>query len=394
MTDNITIIRSRYLRLAKKIYADGRIEAYDQAKTIDLFEEPVSDLLELGHLLERLLSKPSCAAVFGNIADQTRIRGVRRLAYPDPETGDLPSLVAVEHQWCALDMDGIDRPEDVPGHDLARCAAEAVRHLPASFQVAQCIVQASASHGIKPGCRLRLWFWLSRATSGAELGVWLKPYPVDPCTFRPAQPIFTAAPVFVGRRDHLSGRIAHLPGAAFVEVPSPETLKPPQRVARPAGLCGAVKGDTEAFIARILERVRSATDNMKHYTLRDQARLLGGIQAEVGFSDAEAVRWLLDALPGTASDLIAAKGTAEWGLDVGRAAPISISKEKPAVSDPRRKAMARAAFRLLRMEVPSDVLLATLQEMNEQLAEPLAAEVVAKTALWAARQGRGQLNAR
>jgi hypothetical protein len=114
VTDTLTVIRSRYLRLAKTIHADGRTGAYGQAKTIDLFEMPVSGLDAIGDLLTQLLPQPSCAVVFGSIADPARARRVRRLAYPDPDTGDLPTLRAIPHRWCALDMGGIARPESIP----------------------------------------------------------------------------------------------------------------------------------------------------------------------------------------------------------------------------------------------------------------------------------------
>ncbi len=395
MTDTMTVIRSRHLRLAKKIHADGKIEAYDKAKTIDLFEVAVGDLDAIGALLKRLLPQPSCAVVFGGVADPKRTRRMRRLAYPDPETGDQPSLRAIPHLWCALDMDSVPRPDGLAPDDLLACAGEAIQHLPSAFYSARCIVQASASHGIKPGCRLRLWFWLSRPTTGEELGFWLKNYPVDPCTFRTAQPIFTAAPVFVGRSDHLPFRLADQPGAPHVEVPPAETLKAPERIAPAmADRPPATDGNTEAFITSILRRVSAAPENAKHYRLRDMARLLGGIQEQAGFSDAEAMRWLVDALPGTALDLEAAKDTAEWGLDVGRAAPIMIPHLEKRPPDPRRKAAARAAFKLLKMNVPSDVLLATLHDINEQQDDPLPVEVINETVLWAARQAGGLPHAR
>ena len=66
---------------------------------------------------------------------------------------------------------------------------------------------------------------------------------------------------------------------------------------------------------------------------------------------------------------------------------------KPA-TDLRRKAIARAAFKLLRMNVASDVLLATLHEMNEQQNDPLPPDIVANTAVWAARQSQVQSRAR
>lgn len=53
----------------------------------------------------------------------------------------------------------------------------------------------------------------------------------------------------------------------------------------------------DRIITRAIQRVRSAPDGAKHSTLRDAALLLGGIQARAAFSDAEAIRWLLQALP-------------------------------------------------------------------------------------------------
>ena len=76
--DTLTVIRSRHLRLAKTIHADGRIDDYDRAKTLDLFEMQVADLDGISNLLARLLPQPSCAAIFGGIADPARTRGVRR----------------------------------------------------------------------------------------------------------------------------------------------------------------------------------------------------------------------------------------------------------------------------------------------------------------------------
>jgi hypothetical protein len=160
---------------------------------------------------------------------------------------------------------------------------------------------------------LRVWFWLNRPTTGDELGLWLKRHPADPCTFRPAQPIYTAAPVFVGRQDHLSFRIANIPGADAVAVPPPEDLKPPERVRTTEDREATTDDDVEAFINEMIERVGSAPENTKHYTLRNTARLLGGVQSKAGFSDLEAVRWLVDALPGTALDLNHAKK--QWNGD-------------------------------------------------------------------------------
>jgi hypothetical protein len=185
-------------------------------------------------------------------------------------------------------------------------------------------------------------------------------------------------------------------GAAAVAVPGADTLKPPPRVITPStpDREAATDADTEAFISRTINRVQTAADGSKHNTLRNAARLLGGIQAIAGFTDAEAERWLLDALPISAGDLAAAADTARWGLEVGRGAPIPVPCCTPRPSDPRRRETARAAFRLIRMGVPSNELLATLHDINSRRAEPLPANDIDATALWAAAQPKERRHGR
>lgn len=228
--DTITILRARGRRLAKLIAADGTITGYDSARTFDMTERPVADLADLRGLLDHLLHQPDQCVVRGAIADTGRTRGVRRLIHPDPKTGEVPTLRDVPRRWCGLDIEGLDRPASVAATDLFDCGIAAVLNLPQAFHAARVIVQASASHGLKPGLRLRLWFWLSRPTTGAELRFWLRHAPADPSVFRAAQVIYTAAPVFAeGHADHLPGRIAEVPGMDQVTVPPAEALQPPPR---------------------------------------------------------------------------------------------------------------------------------------------------------------------
>jgi hypothetical protein len=230
--DTLTVIRSRGPRLAKLIREDGTVQGYDDAKHFDLFAVPVPDLAGLHRLLRHLLCRPDCAVVRGAIADPDRVRHVRRLLHADKATGDQPTLRGAPRQWVAIDVEGVDRPVCIPAADLPACAAEAVARLPGAFRGACCIVQASGSHGIKPDIRLRLWYWLNRPATGGELKRWLRNAPADPSVFGAAQPIYTAAPVFVpGIRDHLPQRIVELPGKPVVAVPS---LEEPKAPARPA----------------------------------------------------------------------------------------------------------------------------------------------------------------
>jgi hypothetical protein len=279
MTDTITIIRSRHgKRLAKLIRADGTVEDYDSAFMYDMIERPVAGLAQIAELLAWLMGRPHCAVVRGQIIDPARAASVRRLAFKCKKTGDEPTLRAAPHSWLALDMEGVDRPETVPAHDLARCAETAIQRLPAAFHAARCIVQASASHGIKPGCRLRLWYWLDRPAGNGELKHWLRGCPADPSVFRTVQPIYTAAPLFAdGVADHLPHRMIELPGDGVVAVPAPALLAPP--APRPGGAlpgAGAVgaSGYALAALTNAAVRVRQAGIGQRHDTILREARSL------------------------------------------------------------------------------------------------------------------------
>jgi Bifunctional DNA primase/polymerase, N-terminal len=81
----------------------------------------------------------------------------------------------------------------------------------------------------------------------------------------------------------------------------------------------------ETIIKRALDGVRNAAEGQKHIRLRNAALLLGGIMDQAGFSEGEAVQWLLDALPRTVVDWNNAERTARWGLQAGGATPVNAS---------------------------------------------------------------------
>jgi hypothetical protein len=141
------------------------------------------------------------------------------------------------------------------------------------------------------------------------------------------------------------------------------------------------------MIRTALDRVRSAADGLKHFTLRNQALLLGGIADQASFSDAEAVQWLLDAMPPGVQDWNNARKTAEWGLTNGRARPLDLTSETTAsAADLPRKETARAACRLFKMGLPTDEVMAALHDSNQRRTLPLPSQVIGQTALWAAKQ--------
>jgi hypothetical protein len=230
MSDHITILHARGRRLAKAVRRDGEIEGYDSAKTVDLFETAIADLEALEGLLRRLEPRGDCCVVRGSIADPSRVTAVRRLLYRDAETGDEPTLREVPRRWLALDFDTLPLPEGVEPEDLIACAHAAIESLPEEFLWVRTVVQATAGHGLKPGLRLRLWYWLDRPVCGDELKHWLQCVPVDRSVFGAAQVIYTAAPIFLpGAFDPLPTRIAVIPGADAVIVPTPDKFQPPPR---------------------------------------------------------------------------------------------------------------------------------------------------------------------
>ncbi len=203
---------------------------------------------------------------------------------------------------------------------------------------------------------------------------------------------YVIAPPSPGYRIVSDAPIAHWPDwlltLALPPPPKPQThRKAADRTPAPAE-------KLETITRRALDRVRAAGEGQKHFLLRNMALLLGGIADQAGFSDADAVRWLLDALPGTVRDWRAAETTAFWGLANGRQRPLQFAEElAPATPDPRRKEMARSAFRLLRSGLPSADLLARLHAMNRARPDPLPIHVVDATLLWCATQMRGRAHA-
>ena len=225
--DEITILQARRRRLAKAISADGTIEQWDDAKTFDIFVNPIADLAALEVVLRELAEQRGRAVVRGAPADPAHVTGVRRLLR-DREDGEAPTLREVPRRWLAIDVDHIARPQWIDPEDLVACGAVAIRKLPSEFQKAAFVMQATASHGLKPGIRARLWCWLDRPVSSAELKYWFRNSPVDHALFGVNQPIFTANPVFCwGAFDPLPARIDVIPGHPEVPVPPAERLKPP-----------------------------------------------------------------------------------------------------------------------------------------------------------------------
>jgi hypothetical protein len=208
--ESITVLRANGRRLAKTIHPDGTIDHYGQVRTVDLSQRPLASLAALERLLRFLEHRRDCCILRGAPADRNRVKAVRRLLYTDRETGEAPTIIEAPRRWVALDIDEMPRPDWVEPSDLPACACVAIRKLPDEFQQATFVVQATASHGLKPGIRIRLWAYLSRPITGAELKYWLRRAPVD--------------------------RSNVVPGHGEVIVPPTDRLKPsPRRQQPPSG---------------------------------------------------------------------------------------------------------------------------------------------------------------
>jgi hypothetical protein len=73
-----------------------------------------------------------------------------------------------------------------------------------------------------------------------------------------------------------------------------------------------------------IRKAREAGDGTRHYSIRAAARLLGGIQSQAGFTDADAMTWLLDATG--LHDEKKAQDTIAWGLEKGRSEPLKLEE--------------------------------------------------------------------
>lgn len=166
---------------------------------------------------------------------------------------------------------------------------------------------------------MRLWYWLSRPTSCAELLQWFEGCPIDPATFRPVQPNYTAAPIFPpGTADPLPSRLAMLPGAqAVVKVPAAALLRPVRVVRAMPAIAG---GDASGRFAGLVRTVRNAPEGERHHVLFWAACRAGELIREGGgIGDAAAAEALASAaMDGGGKDRKNAEATARGGIARGK----------------------------------------------------------------------------
>jgi hypothetical protein len=327
----LTIIRTPRLWMAKRVWPD-KIEPYSDAKHFDVETVTVSSLDDIEPLLRaRLLNDCRAAVVRGALIYPTHNKHVRRLIHDKP--GAAATFRDEPRYWCALDLEGIERPGFIDADDLEGCARIALSALPEEFQGVECLIQATASHGIKPDIRLRGWFWLDRAIDSATLKYWLSERAgIDWKSIGAVNPIYTAKPLFRGVADPVPDRLIRLPGKPLVPVPAVSPLPPPPpSPPLDVTLSKAMNSREAQWLAnKLKQRIKSALAKLsaatseKHYALRGAAVTLGGYQEQAGFSDADAEAWLLAAL-GPSQTPEKDRDTIRSGLAYGRSKPLLVT---------------------------------------------------------------------
>jgi hypothetical protein len=273
--DTIVFLRCHEELLLAKSYPDPETKdgwrSYDCAVYFDFGTVPVGDLDQLHYWLQQAVHDPHLCAVRGELIDGPRVKGARRLIHDKPDAK--ATLRDVPRWWLPLDLDSLDLPAGVDPLDLVACMRAIEPQLPEVFRGARCIVQATAGHSIKPGARLRPWYWLDRPITTAEAKRWLKQVKarVDLGLYNPSQPIYTAAPVFLdGRSDPMPSRLALIDGAPAVVVPPIQALAP-----REPGTSTGPVALTTARLEGIIRSIAARKEGDRNFWLHWGACRLG-----------------------------------------------------------------------------------------------------------------------
>lgn len=215
--DEVTILRAHgEQRLAKRWSRDRSTCPKDGLPTFFAAERAaVGDARDLYNLLRRLNTDRSRCVIRGALRAgvdpshlRRRCRGV-----------DAP-FQAAARRWVALDLDGVPLPSTADPLSPDDVLEAVLAVLPPEFEGVSFAWQLTASHGIKPGARARLWYWLDRPVADRDAKRWLGGVSyLDPALFNPVQIHFTAAPVIEGG-DFLPLRIGYRDGEPWVRVPA------------------------------------------------------------------------------------------------------------------------------------------------------------------------------
>lgn len=195
----------------------GKVEVIGYAKGFRFTQRPII-LDPRGKWLRSLAGERESYVVMGApvTAWKEGIEERRRLS--SERDGEDATIVTVARQWMPIDVDKfpLDPLSDID--DGEGLALEVIDWL--GLKGIHCVWQLTNSHGFKGKVRLRLWVWLDRAYELSDMKDWAKGKGegvLDLTVYRPAQPIYTASPLFEGVRDPIgkAPRVGYVEGARF-----------------------------------------------------------------------------------------------------------------------------------------------------------------------------------
>lgn len=191
MPDQITILRSRRLTMAKRWCADGTIEPYQRARNFTHEQREIDGIEALSDLLGELEAEPFACI----------IRGTPKPGSPPSLRRLLENFDDIPLHFVCIEVDEY-RPllsDPLDGESAAREFIS--EHLPEPFHIASFHWQLSNSAGApgKEGVfKAHLWFWLFEPYDSATLRAWATSHApnIDRAVLQPVQVHYCAAPLF------------------------------------------------------------------------------------------------------------------------------------------------------------------------------------------------------
>jgi len=245
--DSVTILTTkgglRATKLLELTSSGWLVTPYDRAAWFSVEERQVGNIFDLAALLTDLERRPHSFIVRGQLLEGIDRSNARRLLHDRTVNGVVTpaTLRACARRWIPLDIDSLPLPD---GLDPLAYPEAAVRYvltlLPDMFTSVTVWWCFTSTMGIKPGLRMRLFFWSARPISDEELkrllcetvpveglprSKWRQLWPIDGSLYNPAQAIYTAHPIVRGGADPVPVRSGILVGDCH-EVTPPTILRP------------------------------------------------------------------------------------------------------------------------------------------------------------------------
>ena len=285
-TENIVLVAQACKGVLTKRNSPVGQRSYDNVTFYNFFEVHIDSLDELYMLCVKMLDKPRCCFVRARVKDEEKRFRVRR-----NYKGEDATLILQNFNWFALDIDW----DFESSGDLVTDANSVLLALPSCFTKVECFVVASASYGIKPGIRMRMFFWSRAAVSNLDLKRLLSGYEkiADPAIFNPVQPIYTAKPIFVDMIDPIQQRIASIIPFGYFS----NAVEVPASYQHEKGMEEQwyTKRKAEAFFRKKLVEIAELPPGERHNGIVKVGYLLGKLTGQGHFDRDEMIQSILDA---------------------------------------------------------------------------------------------------